>query len=355
MKLDSFDLSVLSFHRNNSDDPLCYIMSQFLNRAKLGNGQRKDKTIPSSFLFMYSQPLISPKGREIEEQINYFEEEQIIRKTLKEGKCIVDYIHEPATVEKLHYWMRQGLEILHFCGHGISDTQNQGNYLLFENAKGESVNVTGDMLTELLKEGVDSLKLVFVASCHSESMGKVFAEAGASHVICIRDEYQILDEACQEFVKLFYLTCINSKTSICESFYFAKKQLELKGKFTKHECEKFMMLKNHCIEECNHYFAHRNENDAFNDLNPRPKYNKYTLSRVEHFIPRCRDMYEIVSLLNQKRRFITITGQSGIGKSTIVRELVRYVQFRNFFNDGIIYIELSRCENLLKILENLDF
>lgn len=47
---------------------------------------------------MYSQPLINAKGKEIEEQIDYFQEEQIIQKTLKEGKCKVDYIHEPATV-----------------------------------------------------------------------------------------------------------------------------------------------------------------------------------------------------------------------------------------------------------------
>jgi hypothetical protein len=73
-------------------------------------------------------------------------------------------------------------------------------------------------------------------------------------VICIRDEYRILDEACQEFVKLFYLTCINSKTTICESFQFAKKQLSLKGKFTKHECEKFIILKDHSESKCGHYF-----------------------------------------------------------------------------------------------------
>lgn len=73
------------------------------------------------------------------------------------------------------------------------------------------------------------------------------------------------------------------------------------------------------------------------------------LSRVEHYIPRSRDMYEIISLISQKRRFITITGQSGIGKSTIVRELVRYIQFRNYFRHGIVYLELSRCENMSKI------
>lgn len=72
MKLDSFDISVLSLTNKNSDDPLCYIMSEFLNRAKLGARKGKVKSIPSSFLFMFSQPLIGHKGREIEEQINYF-------------------------------------------------------------------------------------------------------------------------------------------------------------------------------------------------------------------------------------------------------------------------------------------
>ena len=63
MKLDSIDISVLSFTNKNSDDPLCYIMSEFLNRAKLGSRKGKSKSIPSSFLFMFSQPLIGHKGK----------------------------------------------------------------------------------------------------------------------------------------------------------------------------------------------------------------------------------------------------------------------------------------------------
>jgi ABC-type cobalamin/Fe3+-siderophores transport system ATPase subunit len=41
--------------------------------------------------------------------------------------------------------------------------------------------------------------------------------------------------------------------------------------------------------------------------------------------------------MEAKRRFITIVGAAGIGKSTLVRELVRYVQFRNIFKDGVVY------------------
>jgi ABC-type cobalamin/Fe3+-siderophores transport system ATPase subunit len=67
------------------------------------------------------------------------------------------------------------------------------------------------------------------------------------------------------------------------------------------------------------------------------------LSRVEHYISRGRQLYEVIQLIQKKRRFITIVGQPGLGKSTLVRELARYLQFRNYFRDGIVYLELSRC------------
>lgn len=94
------------------------------------------------------------------------------------------------------------------------------------------------------------LKLVFVASCHSETTGRIFAEAGACHVICVRDDYTIMDEACHEFVRHFYVSCINDKMKICEAFAFAKKQLILSGKFTSHECQKFILLKSHSEKDC---------------------------------------------------------------------------------------------------------
>lgn len=57
--------------------------------------------------------------------------------------------------------------------------------------------MNSEKLETLLGELKNPLELVFVASCHSETTGKIFKEAGAVHVICIRDNYEILDEACQ--------------------------------------------------------------------------------------------------------------------------------------------------------------
>ena len=72
-----------------------------------------------------------------------------------------------------------------------------------------------ETIGNILSEFKTELKLVFVASCHSESTGKVFHKAGVNHVICIKDDHVILDEICQEFVKIFYRACIHDKMKIC--------------------------------------------------------------------------------------------------------------------------------------------
>lgn len=53
-------------------------------------------------------------------------------------------------------------------------------------------------------------------------------------MICIQDQYSILDEACHEFARIFYRSCINDKMVICDAFNFAKKQLTLSQKFNAH-------------------------------------------------------------------------------------------------------------------------
>jgi hypothetical protein len=134
-------VSLLSFHRALSD-PLCHLMAQFVHKARDDASKRPPNAVPSSFLFMYSQPLVDTRHREVE-QLDYFEEEQAVQKILREGKCRVDYIHVPATLHQFHYWINKGVEILHFCGHGV---QGQENYLLFETEAGETQNATGSRL-----------------------------------------------------------------------------------------------------------------------------------------------------------------------------------------------------------------
>lgn len=177
-------LSALSIGSGvNANDPLCQLFNNYLRRTAVSKKIQGEKM--PSFLFMYSQPMLDSKGQEISDQIDYFEEESIIQKILKE--CKIDYIREQATIDKFNYWVMQNISILHYCGHGTQD------YLLFENHEGVSVNLDCQKLEKILHQNKEPLQLVFVASCHSEATGRIFKAAGAVHVICVQEEFRILD------------------------------------------------------------------------------------------------------------------------------------------------------------------
>ena len=43
-----------------------------------------------------------------------------------------------------------------------------------------------------------------VATCHSEFVGRIFLEAGAEHVVCIKSSDEVADEAVLHFTSTFY-------------------------------------------------------------------------------------------------------------------------------------------------------
>lgn len=90
---------------------------------------------------------------------------------------------------------RQPLAI-HFSGHGILNTpesvgqyhylhKDEGDFLLMETSEGDSQLVSRKQLQQLIKSTGTVLTFVFIATCHSEFVGKIFLEAGALHVIYI--------------------------------------------------------------------------------------------------------------------------------------------------------------------------
>lgn len=94
---NSIDASIISLSKlsiTGPNDPLCQIFNNYLRRTAVNKKSDSEKT--PSFLFLYSQPMLDSKGNEINDQINYFEEESIIQKSLKE--CNINYIKEQGTV-----------------------------------------------------------------------------------------------------------------------------------------------------------------------------------------------------------------------------------------------------------------
>lgn len=79
----------------------------------------------------------------------------------------------------------------------------------------------------MLKEIQDidqSWKLVFIAACHSEAIGRIFHRLGAPVVIAVNSENQVQDKAAKVFSTELYTQLLNG-FSIKKSVAMAKKQL----------------------------------------------------------------------------------------------------------------------------------
>ena len=96
--------------------------------------------------------------------------------------------------------------ILHISCHGIKncvnsmglnfeDMKEEGHFLLFESPSGEGELVSSKKLKELISQVMPNLDVVFVAACDSEFVGKIFLKCGAKHVICVKKDHYVLDEA----------------------------------------------------------------------------------------------------------------------------------------------------------------
>ena len=125
---------------------------------------------------------------------------------------------------------------LHICCHGITNNastfttdhslyKEEGDFLLFETICGGGELVSSKRLKKLIRAQCVHFDLVFLAVCNSESIGEIFQESGAKHVICIKKGKKVLDEAALTFTKTFY-ELIFTGQSFCDAFNKAKGAVE---------------------------------------------------------------------------------------------------------------------------------
>ena len=65
------------------------------------------------------------------------------------------------------------------------------------------------------------------------------------------------------------------------------------------------------------------------------------MSSINDFVGRATDMAAIINILNESR-LVTIIGIPGIGKTTIAKSIGIFLEEREKFKDGIIYISMRR-------------
>ena len=148
-------------------------------------------------------------------QLEFEKEYKEIKHSIGETDRLLRIKSIQATISNLTNILTKQPLALHFTGHGIENTkenlgrsyqfrQKEGNFLLFESDDGEAELVSEKTLGELIDSSKTKLEFVFVATCHSEFAGRIFLNAGAKHVICVKQSEAIADLAVVTFSKIFY-------------------------------------------------------------------------------------------------------------------------------------------------------
>ena len=168
--------------------------------------------------------------------LDFRTEKRTIKSIIKDSKKEINFKSSVATDKAFTEMMKENPRILHISCHGLNLTLKHGpNYdpemvekehcLLFEKENGEGHLINSKTLNQLLLKSVESLDLIVLAACNSEFAGKIFLKCGAKHVICIKKDKEVLDDAAIDFSNHFYSEILNG-VSICKAFDDAKERVK---------------------------------------------------------------------------------------------------------------------------------
>jgi hypothetical protein len=168
-------------------------------------------------------------------------ETRLLMECLEQAHRSIRWKTESANSHSFRTILSQGCRALHFTGHGFP------GHVTFETSKGEMHMLGGDQLNKLFSaggHGAPNTKFVFVSACHSEAVGKAFADAGVPHVVAVSKKYEVLDQASQEFSRAFYTALLNGR-SVQEAFDIAQAHVSCCGDIPavyRSEASKFLLL-----------------------------------------------------------------------------------------------------------------
>ncbi|ETL78236.1 hypothetical protein L917_20937 [Phytophthora nicotianae] len=218
-----------------------------------------------------------------------------------------------------------------------------------------------------------TLKLVFVSSCDSKDIGEVFIQAGVAHVVCVRSEGRVLDESSAMFSYSFYHAAVTGKT-IQQAFEIARVRVSAEMRIPDGEGDKFVLLESsqlhaetcplwsreevpqaievnfeekscRCNASTQQFVFSDISVGKWVDVSPSNKFSKTLPPVAESFVGREQELHMLAELVNT-RRFVTLRGPPGIGKSTLSTKLAHFLADRNAFPDGVAFIRLRGVQSL---------
>ncbi|OQR99661.1 hypothetical protein THRCLA_06423 [Thraustotheca clavata] len=256
-----------------------------------------------------------------------------------------------ATSINFQTMMTLGCRALHFSGHGSPKC------LYFEDQESAVHPMSTEELRRFHGGSSSPLRLVVVQACHSQYCATAFLACGIPHVIAVKVEERLEDQAAIVFTKNFYLGLGQGK-SVAESFdigrnsvatfphlahaakvckvYSAASKFQLLPEGNDHSEIIFPMIEMP-LED---YQSQVPVTDRFPTI-----WSSKLPSVCQHFRHRETDQYYICahfSMTNQSQRFVWIVGPAGVGKTQLSYSVARYLGARKYFPAGIKFVYVSK-------------
>ncbi|CAI2383628.1 unnamed protein product [Moneuplotes crassus] len=315
--------------------------------------------------FLFASPLLrkAKNGYEQVMLLDYMSEIRDIESNLQNVNYEIKYNKSVATLKNFNSIISERPVVLHFSGHGIinsiqnmgseySFVKNKGNVILLEDEYGMSKYLFEEELRNMVEIIDFKFEVVFIASCHSEFAGKIFSNAGANHVVCIKGSEKVRDLAALEFAQVFYEMLFAKQYSPCESFRIAKEAI--KRNYYESESSKFILMtsnngskKKHECRTLINFTPGKVKN-----LDKEPEFSIIP-SRVSTLKGRQREIYDIMLGLKESK-MLCVHARQGMGKSAVIRNTCQHIKHRNYFKDGIIFLNCKEMKTTDSLIEEIE-
>jgi len=304
--------------------------------------RNSSSSIGNKITVLFSAPLVWKDTQDMLrpiEMLDFELERELLWQCFKEASMDIELSFDNATADRLQATMTKCCGCLHYSGHG------NPNFLTFEDGKGGlhwlEVNQLKDLISNGVKGGGAPFKFVFVSACHSGLAGETFVNAGVPHVVCCKQESQLMDSAALAFTRAFYLALAIGRT-VKDSFEIGRQAVAVAPSVpdSDQEMKKFVLLPKNGKHDVPIFdaesipewpppsmasgsgrrfkYERKTDNDILEQALPTPP---------QGFLGREVEMYILMNEVLTKR-FVSLVGITGIGRSSLASAMCHYINDR---------------------------
>jgi hypothetical protein len=289
------------------------------------------------------------------EKLDFETEKQLLSQSLKDSHRDIKLLFDNATYDRLLIAKARNCGCLHYSGHGHPSQTD----LPFENGKGSPHWINVETLRRVVERRQGQpFKLVFVSACYSRLAGERFVDAGVPHVVCCRQDSEVKDAAAIAFTRQFYV-CLALGHTVQESFEEGCNAVLCLPSLRNptEEMQKFILLPEGGSHDISLF------SEAGHAVNRPPL--RYKSSRMSYrsspappryFTGREVDMYHVLNAVLSNPLVSVISKKDGIGRSSLVHGLCRYIKERIrtiSCIDRIFYLSCKQSNSFSEVLHDL--